>query len=61
MPPLQTLSGLTTTYEGKEEALRARFFPESTADLLDITSKSFTDNTFTNPLYSPQEATKEEV
>jgi hypothetical protein len=41
MPPLNTPQGLERTVEEKEAALRARFFPASTADIDDIVDREF--------------------
>jgi hypothetical protein len=39
MPALKTNAGLATTFEQKTKALRARFYPDPTADLSDITEE----------------------
>jgi hypothetical protein len=41
-----TLSGVAETIESKADALKKRFYSKVEADLTDITSTAFQDNTF---------------
>lgn len=61
MPVLHTTEGLASSRDEKEQALRKKFFPSIEADLTDIHERTFQENTFANPLDSPQEATEDEV
>jgi hypothetical protein len=61
MPPLNTGQGLARTVEDKETVLRARFFPESTAEIEDIVERDFSDCSFNDPLTSPANTTTEEI
>ena len=61
MPPLQSQNGLTKIFEEKVQALSQRFYPDSPADLSDITDQSFRDDTFLTILPLSQEVTTEEM